>query len=183
VAATEMTHIPPFTSLVAPVWWSEMHFPTHTLKPGDDPLGLGHWCWVLLCSQNSHNIWVVSMYHPCKVDRALSTYQQHLCTLGQLKRDICPKQAILDDLAKENTLWQEAGKMVIIAADFNDDICSDFLRRFLSTLVFLMCAPLCMELHFWQLTTAVPCPLMAFLRLPHSSQCAVLVTWLLTREF
>jgi len=48
------------------------------------------------------------MYHPCKADGALSTYQQHLRTLGKLKRDKCPKQAILDDLAKEITAWQEA---------------------------------------------------------------------------
>jgi len=53
-----------------------------TLKPGDDPLGLGHWCWVLLRGQNSHNVWIISMYCPCKADGALSMYQQHLCTLG-----------------------------------------------------------------------------------------------------
>jgi len=100
------------------------------LKPGDDPLGLGHWCWVLLRGQNSHNVQIISMYCPCKADSALSTYQHHLHTLGRLKHNLCPKQAILDDLAKEITLWQEAGKTVIIAADFNDDICSNFLRRF-----------------------------------------------------
>jgi len=59
-------------------------------------------------------------------------YQQHLRTLSRLKRDICPKNAILDDLAKEITAWQEAGDTVIIAADFNEDICSDTLRTFFS---------------------------------------------------
>jgi len=33
-----------------------------TLKPGDDPLGLGCWCWVHLCSQNSHHIRIISLY-------------------------------------------------------------------------------------------------------------------------
>ncbi len=49
-------------------------------------------------------------------------YQQHLCTLGRLKRDTCPKIAILEDLAKEIITRQEAGDTVIIAADFNKDI-------------------------------------------------------------
>jgi len=72
------------------------------------------------------------MYCPCKADGALSTYQQHLQTLGKLKRDICPKQAILDDLANEITVWQEAGDTVIVAADFNKDICSDDLQSYFS---------------------------------------------------
>jgi len=62
----------------------------------------------------------------------LSTYQQHLHALGQLKCDICPKKAILDDLAKEITAWQEAGDTIIIAADFNKDICSNTLQTFFS---------------------------------------------------
>jgi len=70
------------------------------------------------------------MYRLCKADGALSTYQQHLCTLGQLKHNTCPKTAILEDLAKEITSWQEAGDMVIIATDFNKDIHSDTLQIF-----------------------------------------------------
>jgi len=100
------------------------------LRPGDDPLGLGRWCWVALYGLHSHLVRIISMYRPCKADGALSTYQQHLWTLGKLKWDSCPKQAILDDLAKEITVWQEAGDMVIIAADFNEDICADNLRLF-----------------------------------------------------
>jgi len=49
-------------------------------------------------------------------------YQQHLCTLGHLKCDICLKLAILDNLAKEITAWQEVGNMVLIATDFNEEI-------------------------------------------------------------
>jgi len=59
-------------------------------------------------------------------------YQQHLQTLGQLKCDTCPKTAILDDLAKEITSWQEASNTVIIATDSNKDICSDTLQTFFS---------------------------------------------------
>jgi len=153
------------------------------LKPGDDLLGLGHWCWVLLHSQNSHNVWIVSMYCPCKADSALSTYQQHLHTLGWLKHDTCPKQAILDNLAKEITLWQEAGNTVIITADFNDNICSDNLQMFFPNLVYPMCVQLCMAPHSPQHTTKVHFPLMAFLLQLHSFQCAALATWLLVRGF
>jgi len=100
------------------------------LKPRDDPIDLGHWCWVHLCGQHSHHIRIVSMYCPCKMDGALSMYQQHLHTLGCLKCNICPKSAILDDLAKELISWQDAGDTVIIATDFNKDICSDVLQNF-----------------------------------------------------
>jgi len=100
------------------------------LKPGDDPLSLGHWCWVALRILHSHHVWIILMYWPCKAVWALSTYQQHLWTLGKLKQDLCPKQAILDDLAKEITAWQEAGNMVIIVTDFNEDIRADNLWLF-----------------------------------------------------
>jgi len=57
-------------------------------------------------------------------------YQQHLRTLGQLKHNICPKIAILEDLAKEIIAWQEAGNMVIIATNFNEDIHSDTIQNY-----------------------------------------------------
>jgi len=102
------------------------------LKPGDDPLGLGRWCWIKLRGTNSHHVRIVSMYRPCKADGILTSYQQHLRTLGKLKCDICPKKAILDDLATEITTWQEAGDIVIVAADFNEDTRSDTIRSYFS---------------------------------------------------
>jgi len=49
-----------------------------TMRPGDDPSGLGQWCWVHLRSKENHFLWVVSLYHPCKSDRHLTMYQQHV---------------------------------------------------------------------------------------------------------
>jgi len=72
------------------------------------------------------------MYCPCKANGALSMYQQLLWTLGKLKWDICPKQAILDDLASEITVWQEAGDTMIVMADFNKDIHLDDLWSYFS---------------------------------------------------
>jgi len=72
------------------------------------------------------------MYRPCKADGILTSYQQQLRTLGKLNRDSCPKQAILDDLAKQISEWQAAGDTVIVAADFNEDIRSDTIRGFFS---------------------------------------------------
>jgi len=102
------------------------------LKPGDDPIGLGRWCWIKLRGTHAHHTRIVSMYRPCKADGILTSYQQQLRTLGKLNRDICPKQAILDDLAKQISEWQAAGDTVIVAADFNDDIRSDTIRGFFS---------------------------------------------------
>jgi len=36
-----------------------------TSLPGNDPLGLGRWCWTQICSPNGFFVWVIVMYHPC----------------------------------------------------------------------------------------------------------------------
>jgi len=49
-----------------------------TTKPGDDPTGLGRWSWVRLRGKENHFLRVVLVYHPCKSDGHLTTYQQHV---------------------------------------------------------------------------------------------------------
>jgi len=70
------------------------------------------------------------MYRPCKSNGPLSTYQQHLRALGHMKRNECPKNAILHDLGKEISKWQADGKTIILVADFNEDVQSAELTQF-----------------------------------------------------
>jgi len=91
-------------------------------------MGLSHWCWVCICGQNFVCMRIVSLYRPCMLDGPLSTYQQQLWTLGHLKWDICPEEAILQGLVSETQLWQEVGNHVIIIANFNKDIQSPDLN-------------------------------------------------------
>jgi len=59
-------------------------------------------------------------------------YEQHLQTLGCLKRDKCPKDAILKDSVLDIWKWQAAGKIVIVLTDFNKDMRSYDLSQFFS---------------------------------------------------
>jgi len=47
-----------------------------------------------------------------------------------MKRDKCPKKAILHDLAKEISKWQADGETVIVLANFNEDVRSPELTQF-----------------------------------------------------
>jgi len=55
------------------------------LRPGDDILGLGHWCWTRLHGPNGFYIRIILMYRPCFSKGPLSTYQQHIRKLSQLR--------------------------------------------------------------------------------------------------
>jgi len=94
----------------------------HTLKPGDDPLGLGRWCWVRIRGPQGFFLRVVTMYRPCKSNGPLTVYQQHIRKLTSLQRYECPREAILTDLGKEITIWQDEGDHIILLSDINDDV-------------------------------------------------------------
>jgi len=92
------------------------------LRPGDDPLGLGRWCWTRIHGPQGFFLRVVTMYRPCRMNGPLTVYQQHLRKLVAIQRFECPRDAILIDLEKEITCWQDEGDHIIILTDFNDDI-------------------------------------------------------------
>jgi len=49
-----------------------------TLRPGDDLLGLGRWCWTRIQGPDSFILHVISMYQPCRSNGPLTVYQQHV---------------------------------------------------------------------------------------------------------
>jgi len=93
-----------------------------TTKLGDDNSGLGWWCWAWLCRKENHFLQIVSVYHPCKVDRHLTMYQQQVRWFLQQGKNVCPHNQILEDLIEQVALWQSEGDMVIILVDINEDI-------------------------------------------------------------
>jgi len=93
-----------------------------TTKPGDDITGLGRWSWAHLRGKEDHFLWLVSLYRPCKSDRHLTTYQQHVRWFTKQGKDVCPKKQILDDLHEQVEQWQSTGDIVIILADINEDV-------------------------------------------------------------
>jgi len=52
----------------------------HTLHPGDDPLGLGHWCWVNLHGQHSQ----MSKSYPCTTHASWMTHSLHTSNTSTL---------------------------------------------------------------------------------------------------
>jgi len=105
-----------------------------TLRPGDDALGLGRWCWTRIQGLDGFVLRVISMYRPCRSNGPMTVYQQHIRRLTSLQRFECPKEAILVDLAKEIQTWQHEGDHVILLTDFNDDITDTSVRHWASNL-------------------------------------------------
>jgi len=68
---------------------------------------------------------IVSLYRPCKSDRHLTTYQQHIRWFSRQGKSVCPRKQILEDLHKQVDQWQSAGDMAIILMDINEDIWSE----------------------------------------------------------
>jgi len=49
-----------------------------TVRPGDDPSGLGRWCWSRIRGPGGFFLRVISMYRPCFSNGPLTTYQQQV---------------------------------------------------------------------------------------------------------
>jgi len=94
----------------------------HALRPGDDILGLGCWCWTRLRGPNGFYIRIISMYHPCFSKGSLSTYQQHVRKLSKMCRYECPCKELLKDITTEMHAWQDDGDHLIVLTDFNDNV-------------------------------------------------------------
>jgi len=96
---------------------------THrALRPGEDPSSLGRWCWTRLRGGNGFVLRIILLYQPCFSNGPLSTYQQHLRRLAQMRRFECPWDTILHDLSREMWEWQDEGNHLIVLTDFNDDV-------------------------------------------------------------
>ncbi len=97
-------------------------------------MGLGHWSWIRLTGKGHQITQIVALYRPCPSDGPLSTYQQHCRGLAKLNRNDCPQDAILHDLASEVLLWQEAGNVIIVLMDFNEDLWLPWIQNFFANL-------------------------------------------------
>jgi len=93
-----------------------------TMKPGDDPAGIGQWSWVRLRGKENHFLRVVSVYCPCKSDGHLTTYQQQVWWLSKQGKNVCPHDQILKNLKAQIETWQTKEDMVIILVDINENI-------------------------------------------------------------
>jgi len=99
------------------------------LQPDDNPLRLGHWCWLRIQGPNGFYLQIVTIYQPCFSNGPLTSYQQQV--RGLIKRGCfkCPRDTIHMDIANEIQKWHTEGEHIILLMDFNDDIKSPLTKR------------------------------------------------------
>jgi len=73
---------------------------------------------------------VVSAYRLCKSEGPLTMYQQHLHHWYKQNIMTCPREKILQDLAKEVQQWQTEGDTIIVMADMNEDVEAEDIAAF-----------------------------------------------------
>jgi len=83
---------------------------------------------------NGFYICIISMYRPCFSKGTLSTYQQHIRKLSQLRQYDCPRDELLKDISKDMHLWQDKGDHLIVLMDFNDDVTAAEAREWAANL-------------------------------------------------
>jgi len=62
------------------------------------------------------------VYHPCKADGHLATYQQQVQRFSKQGKSICPRDQILADLKTQVAEWTLEGDTAIVLANINEDI-------------------------------------------------------------
>jgi len=98
------------------------------MRPGDNTTGLGCWSWVQLRGRENHHLRIVAVYHPCKANGHLMTYQQQIRGQPVHKPFMCPWKKLLQDLQEQIIAWRSEGDQVIILADMNDDVWKDLIQ-------------------------------------------------------
>ena len=94
-------------------------------QSGRDPLLLGRWCWQRLLGRNGTVVRIITVYRPVEPRRSSTKQaaaQQRKAFMEKFHRNDTPRQAILDDLAKEIHGWRNAGEKLIILMDCNGDL-------------------------------------------------------------
>jgi hypothetical protein len=91
---------------------------------GEDPLGLGRWNWAVLTGKHGKKTRIITAYRPVRdgSNRTGTVYSQHQRYFIDNEEDRKPRLAFLEDLEVQITQWQEAGDIIILGADLNDNI-------------------------------------------------------------
>jgi hypothetical protein len=94
------------------------------LSSGADASSLGRWVWTLFLGKNDTRLRVISGYrpNPDTQDHTGSVYSQQERRLRTLKDNRNPFRAFIKDLEKQLELWIQAGNLLIIGLDANDNV-------------------------------------------------------------
>jgi len=88
---------------------------------------------------------MVAMYCPCYGCDPTTTYQQQVWALTKQGWDVCPCQAVLDDLAITISQWNEKGDEIIVIQTSATMSSRQNLFSFLRILVYCLSTSQCMD--------------------------------------
>jgi hypothetical protein len=101
------------------------------IEKGQDPSGLGCWCWSRCRGKSSHTLHAFSAYRLNPPQGPMSVYAQHSLHLRSQADHCCPHFAFLEDLTLQVAESKEAGDMIIILLDGNTNMKqSDLIQVF-----------------------------------------------------
>jgi hypothetical protein len=105
------------------------------LSSGADPSGMGRWVWTLFSGKNNIKLRIISGYrpNPDTQDHTGSVYSQQERRLRELKDDRNPRRAFIQDLEKHVEIWIQAGNLIILGLDANDNVRTGDVNRMLRT--------------------------------------------------
>ena len=93
------------------------------IEQGNDPTGLGRWCWVRLKGKGGQTVKIISAYRPVKNEKdAGSCWRQHIRHLRTDRITGDPRSWFIDDLRVEIDASLHLQDQVIVGIDINDDV-------------------------------------------------------------
>jgi hypothetical protein len=104
------------------------------IEKGQDPTGLGRWCWSRYRGKSSHTLRVFSAYRPNPPQGPMSVYAQHSLHLRSQADQRCPRLAFLEDLTLQVAESKETGDMIIILLDGNTNMKESDLTQVFTSL-------------------------------------------------
>ena len=100
------------------------------LEVGEDPSGLGRWCWTKLHGIAGSVIRIISIYIPNDSPGEESVAAQHRRYYDKRRIEGDVVDLLWNDLKISMAEWYDIGEMLLVAGDFNQDIKDDDISEF-----------------------------------------------------
>ena len=104
-------------------------------QTGQDPRGLGRWCWARIRGKNKVSTRIITVYRPASPASPSgpnTNYAQQIRGLAREGITECPIKQFWVDLVEELKVWRAAGEQLIVMGDFNED--TDIVEKRLASL-------------------------------------------------
>ena len=102
---------------------------------GVDDTMLGRWSWITLREKQGITTTFITLYCPCKsTSSENTTYSQHIRYLNVCRRDECPREAILKDVATLIRQRQDQGHQIVLMANMNSKVTGAIIQRWAQAL-------------------------------------------------